>query len=560
MRLRIWRVLGTLAVVMALAVPALAQGRGGGPGETFAKGTATITGRVVSAATGRPLRRAQVRLVAPELGRAARTVTADPEGRFTAADLPAGRYSITASAAGHLAVQHGEERSGGGGTPYQLKDGETAEIGFSLPRAGRITGRVSDETGEPAGALTVHILERRFFQGRQRLVPLPVGAQPMPMLRTDDNGLYRMHGLPPGSYYVMATSRESWASEEDPKVSYAHATTYYPGVADEAMAQPIRVGPGQDVVGMDFNLVAVRAARVSGTAFRTNGQPAGRASVTIEQHVLGPRAFSVNILTQTTAAGDGTWAFERLPPGDYVVRLAIRETEGDPEGGGVPIAVREADIDGVMLAADPGAVISGVVITDDGAALPPSLTVTTNADEGFFAAVNVRPGAETGRIDGDGRFSRRGSSGPVRVHVSVLPPGWSIRNVEIDGEDFADRLLVLDRGQRLEGVRVVLTRRFPTLTGSLTDDRGTLAAGTVLLFPADESRWLQQGAMVTRPDQAGVYRFSNVRPGEYLVAAVAVLEPGQSGDPEFLASLRSDAAPVTLREGEHPTHNLRVAR
>ena len=55
-------------------------------------GTGRIRGRVVAADTGAPLRRAQVRLGAPD-ARDNRTVSTDADGRYDLTDLPAGRMS-----------------------------------------------------------------------------------------------------------------------------------------------------------------------------------------------------------------------------------------------------------------------------------------------------------------------------------------------------------------------------------------------------------------------------------------------------------------------------------
>src|SRR2546421_9472710 len=59
-------------------------------------GTARIRGHVVAADTGQPLRKAQVRAFAPEL-RENRMASTDAEGRFELKDLPAGRYTLSAS-------------------------------------------------------------------------------------------------------------------------------------------------------------------------------------------------------------------------------------------------------------------------------------------------------------------------------------------------------------------------------------------------------------------------------------------------------------------------------
>ena len=59
-------------------------------------GQSILRGRVLTADTAVPVRRALVRVSAPEL-RGQRTTQTDGEGRYEIRDLPGGRYSVSAS-------------------------------------------------------------------------------------------------------------------------------------------------------------------------------------------------------------------------------------------------------------------------------------------------------------------------------------------------------------------------------------------------------------------------------------------------------------------------------
>src|SRR6185436_7591247 len=77
------------------------QGRGGqrqGQPRDLAqqpKGTSVVTGRVLAADTGRPVKRARVFVTGG--GRGGGTATTDDQGRYSITGLAAGSYSITAS-------------------------------------------------------------------------------------------------------------------------------------------------------------------------------------------------------------------------------------------------------------------------------------------------------------------------------------------------------------------------------------------------------------------------------------------------------------------------------
>jgi len=117
-------------------------------------------------------------------------------------------------------------------------------------------------------------------------------------------------------------------------------------------------------------------------------------------------------------------------------------------------------------------------------------------------------------------------------------------------------------GPALDGVKVVVTNRFPALTGRITDDRGADTEGIVLLFPADEARWLGMSDNIrhARTDQTGLFRLAAVPPGDYLAVALETMQPWQAADPEFLATLKDAAARVTVREGQPSQLTLKVRK
>ena len=163
-------------------------------------GSAVIRGRVAAADSGRPLRRARITLSAPELGRDRRTTSTGLDGRYEITDLPAGRYTIRVQRNGYLALQYGQRRPFEQGKPLQLVDDQVADqIDFSLPRSSVISGRITDELGEPVEGVMVFAMRTTYWQGRRRLVPAGM------MARTDDIGAYRLTGLMPGAYLVMAS-------------------------------------------------------------------------------------------------------------------------------------------------------------------------------------------------------------------------------------------------------------------------------------------------------------------------------------------------------------------
>ena len=171
------------SLVLAQAVPPAPQTnppRDARPGTQT--GTTVIRGRIVAGDTGRPLRRAQVRITAPELGREGVAISTDADGRYEIADLPAGRYTLQVSRSGYLPLRYGQRRPLEQGKLLQLVDRQVIEnVDFALPKSGLITGRITDELGDPMAGVLVAAMRSTYFDGRRRLASDAIA-------RTDDEG------------------------------------------------------------------------------------------------------------------------------------------------------------------------------------------------------------------------------------------------------------------------------------------------------------------------------------------------------------------------------------
>ena len=157
-------------------------------------GAGKIRGRVVAAGTNAPIHRVQMILQwsgNPEFRRVTQT---DSQGRYEFTELPVGRFTLSAGTPGYVGLQYGQRRPYESGTPIPLREGETAaSIDFALPRGSVITGRVTDEFGQPLVQAQVQARRFRYTDRGQRSL-FPVG----PIEATDDRGEFRLFGLMPG--------------------------------------------------------------------------------------------------------------------------------------------------------------------------------------------------------------------------------------------------------------------------------------------------------------------------------------------------------------------------
>jgi len=531
------------------------------------KGTAVIKGRVVTADGARPLRRVQISVSSPELGEP-RSVSTGTQGTFEIKDLPAGRYSVSASRAGFLGLQFGQRRPGEAGRPVQLGDGQILDrIDFALPRMSVISGRVTDEIGEPLAGVTVFPMQARYFRGRRRMVP--VGG----MVRTDDTGEYRLIGLTPGDYYVMGTTRDTWTVEGNEKERVGFGPTYFSGTLVVSNAQVVKVTLGREVAGVDFSMVPGRVATISGTAMSSSGAPLAGESINLSQEFAGPNMSSSFGFAGGKVNADGTFTIKDIAPGEY--KLAIR-TAGDKdrlvEGATTVVTVLGADVDGVSLVTGAPGAISGRVVTDDGLSPMAAGSIAPLARSGAQLRVSARPvepdstyqrfTEDNGRVKDDGSFELSDVIGLQRLSIAPLASGWGVKEIVADGKDYADSPIDVRGGQKLEGLTIVITNKFPTLRGQLVDEKAQPAEGTVILFPDDSSKWGEGSRLVrsARPDMTGLFEIKFVPPGDYLVAPVDYAQTGSWDDPDFLKALQDSATKITVKEGAPASVNLTLRR
>lgn len=516
---------------------------------------------IVAADNGSPIRRAQVRVSSPD-ARESRVATTDAQGRFEIRELPAGRYTITASKGGFVTLQFGQRRPSESGTPIELGDGQTLDkMSIALPRGSVLGGRITDEFGEPVANASVTAWRYAYTGGTRRLVPAS-GSNARDT--TDDQGQFRLFGLPPGEYYVSATLRGGGPEVTDPMGEPSgYAATFYPGTTNVGEAQRVTLAVSQENTGVHFGLIATRLVRVAGQVITSSGAPATNGMVMLApSSSAGGRA----VVAAQGGAGnriDGSGAF-RLPnvaPGRYQLQARTGGREG--ELARMDITVGTENVEGLTLVTAAGTTVNGSIISDTGEPFdfrPQNVQVSGRIATPDAQSFGGGPGGS--RVNDDWTFSLRGIVDPVVIRAAA-PQGWTLKAVTLNGQDITDTPMEFPAGQAVSGVQVVLTRKVASVSGLVTDGRGNAALdATVVVFPANEKLWTYQSRFIraARPDQEGRYRVTPLPgPEEYLVVAVQGLEDGQAGDPDFLASVKDRAAKFELSEGETKAVDVKLS-
>jgi hypothetical protein len=523
-------------------------GRGGfdfpGRGRGQVQGTASIRGLVTSADTNSPVRRAQVRATSPDT-RSARLGTTDADGRFELRDLPAGRWTISAAKGGFVTQQFGQRHPFESVDPIDLADGQRFTANFTLSRGSAITGRVSDEFGDPITGARVQVLRSQVQQGRRRLMPTTNGAQ------TDDTGAFRVFGLAPGEYYVAASLQAAPADSSASPVSYA--PTYFPGTGNVADAQRITVTLGTEQSGINFVLQPVRAVRVSGTVVDSNGAPT-QALLTLSPAGFGDDG-GLQMGSPARVLPDGTFTILNVVPGEYVLSVNGRAAgNATPEVASMPLTVGNEDLAGVSIATTKGGTIRGSIVTDN------SGKVATTNIQVSVQPLRPTPGGFLPRtqVSSAGTFELNGLIGAHVLRVDRVPDGWTVKSIRANGRDITDSALEF-RGSEAATVQVVLTNRISEVSGTVKANGQPVTAASVVLFPEDAAQWVfpSRRVRMVRVDQSGVFRARSLPPGErYLAVAVDYLEQGEFQDPAFLERMRGRATAFSLGDGDNKNLDL----
>jgi hypothetical protein len=371
-------------------------------------------------------------------------------------------------------------------------------------------------------------------------------------LPTNEQGRYRIYGLQPGRYVVVAEVGQVFTDDLP-----GYATSYYPGTPNASEAQMVTVGVSQDVANVDFSLVPVRTARISGKTVAADGEPfQGGIQMRPSRRSGAVSTDSVGARTEP----DGTFEFPNVPPGEYVVH-AFR---GNNEYAWQFVAVNGADVTGIIMQTATGSTISGRLTFEGGVPNRSGIEIVPVPVDPDLAPFNSNAGSAD--IHEDWTFEINNVSGPRRLRLERAPAGWTLQAVRVNGIDATDAVLnVGAKDQPLSDVEIVLTNRLTELSGSVTDARGQpIADCTVMVFAVDRQLWYDGSRffMATRPSRDGTFALRGLPPGEYFLAAVDRIPGTETAtewqDPEFLDSISQSAMRVTLTEGQKLAVSSRV--
>jgi hypothetical protein len=526
----------------------------GAPFDNTPRAPIRLSGRLLDQG-GRALNGANVRLFPEGLGSVS-VSDSDAQGRYDLRLSAAGTYRLFVTLPGGGSFEYGQRRAQEKGRTITLSEKQTTTLDIVIPTGGTISGRITDASGEPVEGLMVHPWEAQWADGRVVVRPLRIVST------TDDRGRYRVSGLPPGTYYLGISDE---VSNSHGPVNVVSARVFYPGGTSIATASPLEVDTGTESSGVDVVLDPSIGTRVVGSVRLSTDEPpnAGQVRFFADSRLSsGPvREALIDAL-----GVDGSFLFQDVPPGDYVVHvIAGRSEESLNEVGVATVSVggRETSSD---VRTVPASALSGNVVFE-GAPPPPLPAVTVST---LSADVNTSPMSPSSlqkvELRSDWTFEVGNLFGPTRI-VATAPAGWWLKSVMLDGRNLADEPMTFGTGDRTHtGAEILFVRNRTALTGTARERDRPIMDYSVVVYPTDVTLQYPRSRhmALVQSGQDGRYTASNLPPGTYWVAAVDGITGDVSGgdwqSPELIALVTRSARRVTIEANRSISVDLVLIR
>jgi protocatechuate 3,4-dioxygenase beta subunit len=538
MKLRFCTGLGLLLAALVYSVEQRLEAQ-----DSTAPRKATITGRVLNAATGEPIRKAHLALSKPEASETEDGVapvmaaTTNTDGYFSLEGIEPGSYRLSAQRNGFAATEYGAagERAG---TTLTLTADQKLDLTLKMVPLGVIAGRVLDGDGDAvpnAVVSAIHI----FFAGGKRQIERHT------RVRSNDLGEYRLYDLPAGRYYIAASIPSSSAEAAQPPDEDS-GLIYYQNATDLGNATPLELAAGGVLSNIDMLATRTRRVTVSGSVANA---PAG-SSVMV---YLMPRdsALPLKFIRQDAEYHDDTGRFEihSVAPGVYTLVAnaagAVRKFSARQQ-----LAVSGSEVQDILLSLSPGVDLHGR-LSIEGVTAPASshLGVTLQSrDEGN---AGVSP------VAADGSFTVANVVPNTYVlSISGLAMNCYVKSVRAGEQEFAPSEVDLTHG--VAGpLSIVISATAGQVGGVVMNDKQQPAGSAlVVLIPAQRQRGDLYKSTTTNP--TGGFSLRGVTPGDYKLFAWQGIDTGAYEDPDFLKRFEDQGEPVSLGENGSRSVQLKV--
>ena len=505
-----------------------------------AQSRSIIEGRVVSAATGDPLR--NVRVVVTSAREAAPLLT-DGDGRFSLFPPTDGSCTLSVAKPGYAKTTVTVQ------TPAE-------PLIVTMPKGAVIAGTVMDDRGDPVVGASV-IIETAGAEGRKPAVL----ATPT----TNDLGEYRAGDLPAGpvvvAIFAAPTSFRMTVSPGGMTISSSgrgdpEQRVYFPGVTSAATAAVFSLQPGDEHAGVSFTVSAAvaglgiqapaysprdpndtTAAVIEGRVLRPGGRPLAGAMVRL---IPSMSTMAPPKLALTDLEGRYQFVLPNAAAGTYRVAAAAfnqaflsaeyGQRRASEQGEEITVAAGETR-DGLVITMVRPGVIAGRVFDENG---DPVEGVLLRASQVRYVdgrrrfvdmARFAQPTDDLGRyrLAGlePGEYIVGAAVGQIDMRTPLVDlPGYGTTYFPGTPSPAEAQRVVVGRSQDVLGIDFPIARvKTARVSGRAVDANGEPITGGIALTPSRRSGTVVATQMGATIERDGRFEFPNVALGEYVLQA-----------------------------------------
>lgn len=495
-----------------------------------AKGSASISGTVTLG--GKPAKAvpvvASVRSETFSQKPPAATATTDEDGKYRIVGLNAGQYSIAPYQP--ASVLPDQTRWDPGSKSITVTDGETvSDVNFSLSAGGVITGRIVGQDGKPLIEQRVNV---ESADGKSLF-----GQMMSQMYQTDDRGMYRIYGIPPGRYIVSVGEDSKSGIVYGPTNAGYVQRTFYPGGTDRSAAQVIELGEGSVESGIDIAVgPREKTYSISGrmvdqaTGTPVSDVPVAYSALSSEE----PRIQGYGSSSSTDASGQ--FKVSSLRPGRYAI-FAGNNYSGPTKwmSDVTVIEVTDSNVSDVEIKLRTGASIDGVAVIEgpSDAATLKRLSQLKISIFSWPTDTSQPPTSRSSPIASNGSFRFEALS-PSKYSIGTSDFGedqvLTIRRVEQDGAVINDNSVTIPEGGDHVNLRIVFEAGTGTIKGQVSVVGGEVPAGWKIVGSARRTDRPDGQPRFITIDSRGSFSVQHLAAGEYDVS-ISLEPPMTQGPP-----------------------------
>ena len=430
--------------------------------------------------------------------------TTDEDGNYRITKVPPGTYDVIPASPAFVVSE--------GRKSVIVGKNETVEnIDIALERGGVITGTVTDAEGRP-------VIEEMVYLS-------PATAQRLEYsrnVRTDDRGIYRAYGVPPGRYRIFA-GRDATSRVGDRGSEGGHQRTYHPSAVDPNEATVIDVSDGTEATNVDITLrESARTYIARGRIIDSDtSQPMPKIPVGVQ--IFRPDG-SKSRRSSGNSTNDGEFIVDGLTPGKYAVYSAPAvdsEWLSEP----VEFEITNQDVEGLLIKNYRGASISGVVVLEGTNDTKVRAKLFAGRVVGQIVENQRGPSSFPATINPNGSFRITGvAAGRLMLQLQTNEP-FRVLRLERHGI-VQTRVMEIREREQVTNVRMIVGLANGTIRGVISLPSGMELPSPprlrVALRRMEDAVRGSYGAPIDA-DARGHFRFEGLIPGTYEIAVSVFL-------------------------------------